>query len=44
MQQDETTFKESLDSENKKYEALQKIHDQEIKDIFENQQNLAFIK
>lgn len=44
MAQDETTFKESLETENKKYDSLKKIHDQEVKDIFENEENLAFIK
>lgn len=44
MQMDETTFKSNLDSENKKYDSLKKIHDQEVRDIFENEENLAFIK
>ena len=44
MQMDETTFKSNLDGENKKYDSLKKIHDQEVKDIFENEENLAFIK
>lgn len=44
MQQDETTFKGSMDTEEKKYDQLKKIHDQEVKDIFENESNLAFIK
>jgi hypothetical protein len=44
MQMDETTFKQNMESEQKKYDSLKKIHDQEVKDIFENEDNLAFIK
>jgi hypothetical protein len=33
-----------MESEQKKYDSLKKIHDQEVKDIFENEDNLAFIK
>lgn len=37
MQVNEATFKSNLEGEQKKYESLKKIHDQEVKDIFENE-------
>lgn len=44
MSQTESSFKASLQGEQKKFDALKKIHDQEVRDIFEDERTLAFIK
>ena len=44
MSQTESSFKASLQGEKKKFDALKKIHDQEVQDIFEDERTLAFIK
>lgn len=44
LAQNESTFKTALDSEDKKIDSLQKIQDQEVKDIFEDERTLLFIE
>lgn len=44
MSQTESSFKASLQSEQKKFDALKKIHEQEVADIFEDERTLSFIK
>ena len=44
LAQNESTFKEALANENKKYDSLKQIHDQEVTDIFEDEKTLSFIK
>lgn len=44
LAQNEQTFKSAMESENKKIESLQRIQDQEVKDIFEDDRTLLFIE
>ena len=44
MSQSESTFQASIQGEKKKIETLNSMHSQEVKDIFEDEKTLSFIK
>ena len=44
MTQSESTFQASIQGEKKKIETLNNMHSQEVKDIFEDEKTLAFIR
>ena len=44
ISQSENTFQASIQGEKKKFETLSSMHNQEVKDIFEDDKTLMFIK